>query len=80
MPDTFDFTAIPSVNKTLVMELARCEYIERRENVIAVGNSGTGKTHVALRLVLISWQRSQVSLSMMARGRRSSSRGPGRRP
>ena len=48
--DTFDFTAIPSVNKALVMELARCEYIQRRENVIAVGNSGTGKTHMALGL------------------------------
>ena len=46
--DTFDFLAIPSVNKALVMELARCEYLERRENVIAVGNSGTGKTHIAL--------------------------------
>ena len=50
--DTFDFPAIPSVNKQLVMELARCEYIQRRENVIAVGNSGTGKTHVALGLGL----------------------------
>ena len=50
--DTFDFTAIPSVNKQMVMELARCEYIQRRENVIAVGNSGTGKTHVALGLGL----------------------------
>ena len=50
--DTFDFPAIPSVNKALVMELARCEYIERRENVIAVGNSGTGKTHIALGLGL----------------------------
>ena len=48
--DTFDFLAVPSVNKALVMELARCEYVERRENVIAVGNSGTGKTHVALGL------------------------------
>ena len=46
--DTLDFPAIPSLNKALVMELARCEYIQRRENVIAVGNSGTGKTHVAL--------------------------------
>ena len=36
--DTFDFTAIPSVNKALVMELARCEYIQRRENIIALGN------------------------------------------
>jgi DNA replication protein DnaC len=49
-PDTFDFPAFPSLNKALVMELARCEYIQRRENVIAVGNSGTGKTHVALGL------------------------------
>ena len=36
--DTFDFTAIPSVNKSLVIELARCEYIQRRDNVIAIGN------------------------------------------
>ena len=55
--DTFDFPAIPSVNKALVMELTRCEYIERRENVIAVGNSGTGKTHVALGLGLAGCQR-----------------------
>jgi DNA replication protein DnaC len=46
--DSFDFTAIPSLNKTLVMELARSEYIARRENIIALGNSGTGKTHIAL--------------------------------
>ena len=55
--DTFDFPVIPSVNKTLVMQLARCEYIERRENVIAVGNSGTGKTHVALGLGWAACQR-----------------------
>ena len=39
------------------MELARCEYIQRRENVIAVGNSGTGKTHIALGLGLAACQR-----------------------
>ena len=50
--DTFDFTAIPSLNKMLVLELARCEFILRRENVIALGNSGTGKTHAALALGL----------------------------
>ncbi len=55
--DTFDFLAIPSVNKVLVAELARCEYIQRRKNVIAVGNSGTGKTHVALGLGLAACQR-----------------------
>ena len=48
--DSFDFKAIPSLNKMLVVELARCEYVERRENIIALGNSGTGKTHIALGL------------------------------
>jgi DNA replication protein DnaC len=48
--DSFDFAAIPSLNKTLVLELARSEYVARRENIIAIGNSGTGKTHVALGL------------------------------
>jgi DNA replication protein DnaC len=55
--DSFDFAAIPSLNKTLVLELARCEYIARRENVIAVGNSGTGKTHIALGLGLAACQK-----------------------
>lgn len=50
--DSFDFLAIPSLNKMLVLELARCDYINRNENVIAVGNSGTGKTHIALALGL----------------------------
>ena len=36
--DTFDFPSIPSMNKGLVMELARCEYIQHRENIIAIGN------------------------------------------
>ena len=55
--DSLDFPAIPSVNKVLVAELAGCEYIQRRENVIAVGNSGTGKTHMALGLGLAACQR-----------------------
>ena len=55
--DTFDFLAMPSLNKQLVTQLARCEYIERRENVIAIGNSGTGKTHIALGLGLAACQR-----------------------
>jgi DNA replication protein DnaC len=37
--DAFDFKAIPSLNKMRVLELARCEYVERRENVIALGNT-----------------------------------------
>ena len=48
--DRFDVTVMPSLNKPLVMELARSEYIDRRENIIALGPSGTGTTHVALGL------------------------------
>ncbi len=55
--ETYDFLAIPSLNKKLVVELARCEWIERRENVLALGNSGTGKTHIGLALGLAACQR-----------------------
>ena len=55
--DSFDFKAIPALNKTQVLELARCGWVERRENVIALGPSGTGKTHIALGLGLAACQR-----------------------
>ena len=44
--DTFDFDAQASVNR----ELVRGEYVDRRENVLLAGNSGTGKTHLATAL------------------------------
>jgi DNA replication protein DnaC len=55
--DSFDFKAIPALNKMQVLELARCEWVERRENVIALGPSGTGKTHIALGLGLSACQK-----------------------
>ena len=55
--DSFDFKAIPSLNKALTMELARCAFADRRENVIALGPSGTGKTHIALGLGLAACQK-----------------------
>ena len=55
--ETFEFRAIPSLNKRLVLELARSEYLDRRENVLALGNSGTGKTHCALALGLAACQK-----------------------
>ena len=55
--DTFDFLSIPALNKMLVLELARSEYVIRNDNVIALGPSGTGKTHVALGLGLAACQK-----------------------
>ncbi len=51
------FRAIPSLNKRLVLELARSAYLDRRENVLALGNCGTGKTHLALALGLAACQK-----------------------
>jgi DNA replication protein DnaC len=48
--DNFDFAARPSVSKVLLAELARCEFVDKRENVIFVGNPGTGKSHLATAL------------------------------
>jgi hypothetical protein len=55
--DSYDFTALPSLNKALVLELARCEYLARHENAIALGNAGTDKTHIALGLGLAACQK-----------------------
>ena len=54
--DSFDFNIMPSLNKPLAMDLARCDWVGRRENTIALGPSGTGKTHIALGLGLAACQ------------------------
>ena len=48
--ESFDFLAIPSLNKPRVLKLMQGEYIRRRENVLLIGNSGVGKTHIATAL------------------------------
>ena len=39
-----------SINEILIRQLAACEYLDGRENVLLIGNSGTGKTHLATAL------------------------------
>jgi DNA replication protein DnaC len=48
--DTYEFSAQPSINEALVRELLRGEYLDKRENVLLIGNPGTGKTHLASAL------------------------------
>ena len=57
--DTFDFNAQPSINQMRVRELLRGEYIEQRENILLIGNSGTGKTHLATALGFAACQQGQ---------------------
>jgi len=48
--ESFDFKAIPSLNKPKVLKLMKGDYIQKKENIILVGNSGVGKTHIATAL------------------------------
>lgn len=55
--DGFDFKAIPGLDQRRVVELATCEYVTNKSNVIAVGNSGTGKTHISIALGMAACQK-----------------------
>jgi DNA replication protein DnaC len=48
--ESFEFAAQPSINPARVRELMTGDYIDRHENVLLIGNSGTGKTHLATAL------------------------------
>ena len=54
--DSFDFKALPSLRKQTILELSKGDYLDRNENIIALGNSGTGKTHTAIALGLSACQ------------------------
>lgn len=48
----FDFSAVPSLNKARILDLARGEYIAKHESLIFIGNPGLGKSHLAISLAL----------------------------
>ena len=48
--DSFDFAAQPTINEPLMRQLLSGEYLEARENILLIGNSGTGKSHLATAL------------------------------
>jgi DNA replication protein DnaC len=54
--EDFQFEAQPSINRVLLGELLRGEYLDRRKSVIFVGNPETGKTHLAIVLGMAACQ------------------------
>jgi len=48
--ENFDFKVIPSLNKPKVLRLMQGDYIRKKKNIILVGNSGVGKTNIAIAL------------------------------
>lgn len=47
---SFDFDYQPSINKKQIYDLATLRFLENRENILFYGNSGVGKTHLAVAL------------------------------
>lgn len=46
----FDFDYQPSLNKKQILDLATLRFLENKENILFYGNSGVGKTHLAVSL------------------------------
>jgi DNA replication protein DnaC len=50
--EDFDFAFQPSIDQKIVSDIATCQFINSKENIILVGDSGTGKTHLAISFAL----------------------------
>ena len=50
---SFDFDFQPTLDRELVMELATLEWVDRKEDLVMTGQSGTGKSHIAKSLCMI---------------------------
>jgi DNA replication protein DnaC len=48
--ETFNFEAAPDLDARLIRELSSCEYVKKNRNIIFMGKSGAGKTHLATGL------------------------------
>ena len=49
----FDFVFQTGVDKAQIMELAKLDFVGRRQGLVMAGNSGTGKSHLAKALLLV---------------------------
>ena len=48
--DELDLTRIENVEDSYLRELATCEFVKARSNIVLIGNPGTGKTHLSVAL------------------------------
>ena len=55
--DQYDFTFASGAPRKQIMELASLAFVERTENVVFLGPSGVGKTHLAIALGYLATQR-----------------------
>lgn len=52
--EEFDFNFQPSVNKKEILDLKHMAFMEKKENLVFIGNPGVGKTHLVIALGIIA--------------------------
>lgn len=57
--DDFDFDFAVGVSKKQIIELSSLSFVERMENIVLLGPSGVGKSHLAIALGYLSTQKNQ---------------------
>jgi DNA replication protein DnaC len=57
----FDFDYQPSINKKQIYDLATLRFLENKENVLFYGNSGVGKSHLAVSLGIAAAQKRYIT-------------------
>ena len=48
--DAFDMTRLENVSESTIQQLASCDFIKQRQNIVMIGNPGSGKTHLSIAL------------------------------
>jgi DNA replication protein DnaC len=48
--DEFNFSRLEHVSEGYIQELAACDFIRNKQNIVMIGNPGAGKTHLSLGL------------------------------
>lgn len=60
--EDFDFTFQPSIKKQEILELSTCHFLEKKANIILIGQPGTGKTHLSVAIALSALGRGKTVL------------------
>ena len=55
--EDFDFSFQPGINKGKIMDLLTLRFLERQENILFLGNSGVGKTHLSVAIGIAAAQK-----------------------
>ena len=64
----FDFSAVPTLDRSLILDLAACQFIHKKQNWLVCGPTGVGKSHLATAIGYEAIKRDLTVLNMSAAG------------